>query len=104
MALRGDGALLVVLLLGILVLSRQVTSAPQKPDLLFPFGFPFGDQILVNETDDYNSVEVPLKTAVVFYEQTYSSIFVSTLFVVLRNLLAASSVSKVSRNFAQPYK
>lgn len=76
MALRGDGALLVVLL-KILVLSQQVASAPHKSDLLFAFGFPFGDQILLNETDDYNSVEVQLNTPVVFYEQTYSSIFVS---------------------------
>jgi len=48
-----------------------------KSELLFPYGAEFNDQNLVNETDDFSSVEVELTTPVVFYEQSYSSIYVS---------------------------
>lgn len=56
-----------------------VVSAITKSELLFSYGEAVSDQSLVNETDDYNSVEVPLTTPVIFYNETYNSIYVSLL-------------------------
>lgn len=76
MALRRHCDLLVLLLL-VQILSHCNVSAFSKSELLFPFGEVAFDRSLVNETDDFNSVEVPLTTPVVFYDQVYTSIYVS---------------------------
>lgn len=57
-------------------LIHQVAGS-SKAELLFPYGPGFNDQNLVNETDDFSSVEVELTTPVVFYGKTYPAIFVS---------------------------
>ena len=44
---------------------------------LMPYGAPL-DYKLDNETDDFNSVEVQLTTPIVFYEQSYSSVYVGS--------------------------
>ena len=56
-----------------------IVSAFSKSELLFPFGETVSNQRLDNETDDYNSIEVPLTTPVIFYNQTYNSIYVSVI-------------------------
>jgi hypothetical protein len=77
MSLRRHCALFVLYLLCILCPNYLIVSAFSKSELLFPYGETVSDQRLVNETDDFNSIEVKLTTPVVFYEQTYNSIYVS---------------------------
>ena len=73
-ALRRHCALLVLLFC---IHNYLLVSAFSKSELLFPFGDAASDQSLVNETDDFNSVEIPLTTPVIFYDQVFSSIYVS---------------------------
>lgn len=76
MALR-KYCVLLTLFFNILFQNYFIVSAFSKSELLFPFGETVSDQRLVNETDDFNSEEVPLTTPVVFYDQIYNSIYVS---------------------------
>ena len=87
MALRRSCALFLLFLY---ILNRKniFVSAFAKSELLFPFGETVSDQSLDKETDDFNSVEVPLTTPIVFYDQVYQSIYVSDLFSLLSMLKA----------------
>jgi len=66
---------LLILLIGVFCFIQCVISIP-KSDLLFPYGAPFGDRNLDNETDDYATLEIELTTPIVFYGQPYTSIHV----------------------------
>lgn len=50
--------------------------------MLFPFGEEEGDTVL-QTGDDVSSNEIQLKTPIVFYDQRYSSIYVSILIFLL---------------------
>jgi hypothetical protein len=82
---RFSSAMLLLCLLCAVSSRFHLVVGSSKSELLFPYGTGFNDQNLVNETDDFSSVEVELTTPVVFYEQSYSSIYVS--FVLLFILL-----------------
>ncbi|KAI9561912.1 hypothetical protein GHT06_012874 [Daphnia sinensis] len=77
MSLRRRSASLVVFLLCFLSLNTLIVSAFSKSELLFPYGAVVSDRRLDNDTDDFNSIEVQLTTPVVFYDQTYNSIYVN---------------------------
>lgn len=70
---------LLILLIGVFCFIQSVISIP-KADLLFPYGAPFGDRNLDNDTDDYATLEIELTTPIVFYGQPYTSIHVSCVF------------------------
>ena len=72
-----SNAMLLLWLLCVVSSQFYLVIGSSKSELLFPYGAEFNDQNLVNETDDFSSVEVELTTPVVFYEQSYFSIYVS---------------------------
>ncbi len=86
MSLRRHCAPFVLFLICILGPNYLIVSAFSMSELLFPFGETVSDQRLDNETDDFNSIEVPLTTPVIFYNQTYNSIYVSLAFAFLNEM------------------
>lgn len=60
-------------------------------DLFYSYGYQFGDEVL-ERGDDVSSNEISLDVPIVFYDQRYNSIFVST------TMLFAFSLSFFSDN------
>ena len=70
--MAGQRLLLSCALLLICILTRAA-SLPRSH--LFTYADAASHQ-LANDTEDFNSIEVPLSTAIVFYQQSYHSIYV----------------------------
>lgn len=65
--------------LGVLVLGILCTSVcvGVPYDLFYSYGLKYGDAVL-ERTDDVSSNEIMLNAPVVFYDQRYNSLFVSS--------------------------
>jgi len=71
--MAGQRLLLSCALLLICIFATPAASLPRSH--LFTYADAASHQ-LANDTEDFNSLEVPLTTAIVFYQQTYHSIHV----------------------------